>query len=134
MLQSLSANVITKWSLEIDQDAVEVAQGWFPDIVQCGTFENTSAQQVLQDLLKLELPHDALLVPMAGPPCTDHSRTRGTMAPGTSGVQGIKLLLFAEFVAQLLTDSPWEVRFLNEHVIPQDGDKVVKVTLPDNQV
>ena len=117
-LESLAVPVLAHWSWETDPCAVEVIKRHFQAVLHKGDFAGTSARQVLQELEQEQLPENTVLVPLAGPPCKDHSRTRGEAAPGAEGAEGMKLGLFAKFVCDLIKASRWQVRYLIENVIP----------------
>ena len=84
-------------------------------------------------LQSLGIPASAAVLCSGGPPCTDHSRTRGAAAPGAKGDEGRKLGDYALWIAQFCTLAPWQVCSLVEHVIPHDVGPTLEQLAPLRQ-
>ena len=107
-------------SWEIDQHAIDLITAWYPQVRHMGDFRDTAYREVLDMLEQEGLPPDALIIGGGGPPCKDHSRTRGRYARGAAGPEGAKQPEFAQLLRDLREHSRWELRYLLEGVIPAD--------------
>ena len=116
-MQRLLVNVIAHMSWETDDTTKDLLQTRFPKIIEKGDAERATAKEVLKTL-SLDLAPETLVVITGGPPCVDHSRVKGARARGHRGREGRKLLALARLISQLREQSPWEIVFLVEHVIP----------------
>ena len=114
---------ITLWnyvSWENDADAQQLLVAHFPRIIQRGAYEHDTVPSILELVHSLDPPDDLLVLLVGAPPCTDHSRTRQSNAPGHRGTEGKKIIDFCHIVREIQHAFPWRTKFVLEHVLPRD--------------
>ena len=86
---------------EIDTDCIMFTTKKYPQVHHRGDFTKDNKQHLLDFLDSIDPNHEAELWWVAGPPCPDFSRIRGSNSPGMKGNEGRKFVQFTEFREQV---------------------------------
>ena len=105
-LKRLSKTVCAHLSWETDVFLQDFLESRFLTIIQKGDASTVDMTKLIEEMSRLNLPKDTLVLVAGGPPCVDNSRIKCNKQADTAK-EGKKLLAFAHLVKRLVQQLPW---------------------------